>query len=280
MKYTLLIFSIFASIVIYAAVKYPTGIIGTTKLNGEGCNCHSTDADSTVSVWITGPDTLQVGQSGTYTIHLTGGPKVKGGYNVAALLGSLMAVDTFSQKIDVELTHKLPRQFPVNDTLSWEFKYTAPSSVGTDTIYSVAQSVNGDEIPTDLDKWNFGNNFVVAIVPPVKVEDESVLASIGFELMQNYPNPFNPSTKIGYAIPILGGGKSLSASGGGGFVSLKVYNSLGKEVANLVNEYKPAGSYEVEFQSTVGDHHLASGIYYYKLTVGDYSQTKKMIYIR
>ena len=268
MKYTTLLITIFTSVIIYAAVKYPTGIIGTTKLNGEGCNCHSTDADSTVSVWITGPDTLQVGQSGTFTIHLTGGPKVKGGYNVAALLGSLMAVDTFSQKIDVELTHKLPRQFPVNDTLSWQFEYTAPSSVGTDTIYSVAQSVNGDEIPTDDDKWNFGDNFLVTIVPPVKVDIEPKLENIGFELMQNYPNPFNPSTRIQYRV-------SSSSN-----VSLKVYNSLGSEVATLVNEYKSVGIYEVEFSATSVGQQLASGIYYYKLEIENYNQTKKMLLVR
>ena len=200
MKYTLLLIVAFASIIIYSAVKYPTGIVGTTKLNGEGCNCHSTEADSTVSVWITGPDTLQINQSGVYTIHLTGGPKIKGGYNVAARFGAVTVVDTFSQKIDLELTHKSPRQFPPNDTLSWQFEYIAPSTVGTDTIYSVAQSVNGDEIPTDLDRWNFGNNFVVTVVPPVKVEDETDHASMGFELKQNYPNPFNPSTRIQYQV--------------------------------------------------------------------------------
>jgi hypothetical protein len=224
-------------------------------------------------VWITGPDTLQVGQSGVYAIHLTGGPEIKGGYNVAVRFGSLMVVDTFSQKIDVELTHNAPKQFPPNDTLSWQFKYFAPSAVGTDTIYSVAQSVNGDEIPTDADRWNFGNNFAVTVVPPVKVDDKSAHASVGFELMQNYPNPFNPSTKIRYAIPLLGGAR-------GGFVSLKVYDLLGNEVATLVNEYKSAGSYEVEFKSTEGSPKLASGIYYYRLEVGDYGETKKMVLVR
>lgn len=282
MKYTLLLFSAFASIIIYAAVKYPTGIIGTTKLNGEGCSCHSAEADSTVSVWITGPDTLQVSQSGAYTIHLTGGPKIKGGYNVAARFGSLMAVDTFSQKIDVELTHNAPRQFPPNDTLSWQFEYVATSTVGTDTIYSVAQSVNGDEIPTDADKWNFGNNFVVTVVPPVKVDDESVHASMGFELMQNYPNPFNPSTKIRYTVSALTPPLSLRerVSEGQVRVSLKVYDLLGNEVATLVNDYQPAGSYEVEFKSTVGSQQMASGVYYYRLEVGNYGETKKMVLVR
>ena len=89
-----------------------------------------------------------------------------------------------------------------------------------------------------------------------------------FELSQNYPNPFNPSTKISWQSPV------------GGWQTLKVFDVLGNEVATLVNEYKPAGSYEVEFQSTFGSHQLASGIYYYQLRVGDYLQTKKMMIIK
>ena len=79
-----------------------------------------------------------------------------------------------------------------------------------------------------------------------------------FSLEQNYPNPFNPSTSIQYAIPQNVRGKRQE-------VSLKVYDVLGNEIATLVNEEKPAGSYEVEFQSTVGSHQLASGIYFYQL---------------
>ena len=89
-----------------------------------------------------------------------------------------------------------------------------------------------------------------------------------FELSQNYPNPFNPSTSIQYAIAIRQ------------FVQLKVYDVLGNEVATLVNEEKAPGNYEVEFQSSVGSRQLASGIYFYKLTAGEYLETKKMILIK
>ncbi len=83
-------------------------------------------------------------------------------------------------------------------------------------------------------------------------------------LDQNYPNPFNPSTTIRYEIPVSQQG----------FVPVKitVYNSLGQQVAVLVNEEKPAGIYEVKFNMSG----LSSGIYYYKLTVPGYSVTKKM----
>ena len=89
-----------------------------------------------------------------------------------------------------------------------------------------------------------------------------------FALLQNYPNPFNPSTVISYQLPI------------GGDVTLKIYDILGSEIATLVDEYKPAGKYEVEFQSSVGNHQLASGIYFYQLKAGEYLETKKMILLR
>ncbi|MCW8810557.1 MAG: T9SS type A sorting domain-containing protein, partial [Ignavibacteriaceae bacterium] len=93
-----------------------------------------------------------------------------------------------------------------------------------------------------------------------------------FRLEQNYPNPFNPSTKIKYTIP------SVIASGAkqSHFVSLKIYDVLGNEVATLVNEYKQSGSYEIEFNAAG----LSSGIYFYKLQAGGFIETKKMILLR
>jgi hypothetical protein len=94
-----------------------------------------------------------------------------------------------------------------------------------------------------------------------------------FILKQNYPNPFNPSTKIKYTIP-LNVKREMSN------VVLKVFDILGNEVATLVNEEKPAGSYEVEFRSTGVSHQLASGIYFYQLKAGSFLETKKMVLIR
>jgi len=87
---------------------------------------------------------------------------------------------------------------------------------------------------------------------------------IVFRLYENYPNPFNPSTTLRYSIPE------------GTFTSIKIYNSLGAEVATLVNETKPAGSYEVKFNAS----DLSSGIYYYTLQAGSFSETKKMILMK
>ena len=86
----------------------------------------------------------------------------------------------------------------------------------------------------------------------------------GFSLSQNYPNPFNSTTNIQYSINTKQ------------FVVLKVYDVLGNEIVTLINEYKTAGMYSVQFTT----HNLASGIYFYKLQAGDFVQSKKMILLR
>ncbi len=82
-----------------------------------------------------------------------------------------------------------------------------------------------------------------------------------FALEQNYPNPFNPATTIKYSIP-----KAQ-------FVTLKVYDVLGKEITTLINKEQAAGSYEVEFNGS----NLASGIYLFKLQTNNFVETKKMV---
>lgn len=99
-----------------------------------------------------------------------------------------------------------------------------------------------------------------------------------FSLEQNYPNPFNPSTKIKFNIPNnLSFPACLDLSGnapiGKPYVSLKVYDVLGKEISILVNEQLRPGTYEVNFDA----RNLPSGIYYYKLISGDFIQTRKMV---
>jgi len=91
-----------------------------------------------------------------------------------------------------------------------------------------------------------------------------------FALSQNYPNPFNPETNISYQLPVSSK------------VSLKVYDVLGNEVATLVNEEKPAGKYQVNFntQHTTNNQQLSSGVYFYRLQAGNFVQTKKFILMK
>jgi hypothetical protein len=102
------------------------------------------------------------------------------------------------------------------------------------------------------------------IETPTDVNDEPKQIVSGFELLQNYPNPFNPSTKISWQSSV------------GSHQTLKIYNILGTEVATLVDEYKPAGSYEVDFDAS----NLSSGVYLYKLQSGDFVQTRKMTLVK
>jgi photosystem II stability/assembly factor-like uncharacterized protein len=96
------------------------------------------------------------------------------------------------------------------------------------------------------------------------VNNNSNIISREYSLSQNFPNPFNPSTSIKYNIPV----KS--------HVNMKVYNGVGKEIIELVNEVKVNGPHEIKFDAA----HLPSGVYYYKLSAGSFSETKKMILIK
>lgn len=91
--------------------------------------------------------------------------------------------------------------------------------------------------------------------------DEAKQTSKKFELFQNYPNPFNPSTLINYQVPAYG------------YVSLKVFDIMGREAATLVSRYQESGTYNVTFDGSK----LVSGVYFYKLQAGSFVQTKKMI---
>ena len=116
-----------------------------------------------------------------------------------------------------------------------------------------------------LSLYGFHSNWVIRgyLSNTVSVEDIK-LNPTSFSLEQNYPNPFNPSTQIQYRVASVSN------------VSLKVYDVLGNEVATLVNEEKPAGTYEVKFDAA----ELSSGIYFYKLQAGSFSETKKMILMK
>jgi len=99
---------------------------------------------------------------------------------------------------------------------------------------------------------------------PTSVDDIESINVSSYNLEQNYPNPFNPTTNIQFGVSSKQ------------FVSLKVYDVLGNEIATLVDEEKPRGSYEVNFNAT----ELTSGIYFYQLIAGTFVQTKKMILLR
>jgi len=109
---------------------------------------------------------------------------------------------------------------------------------------------------------------ISGVLNPTSVSDDEKIVH-DFELFQNYPNPFNPETNIKYSI------NSRQ------FVTLSVYNVLGNEVATLVNEEKPAGTYEIKFtlgQNSSSD--ITSGVYFYRLKAGYFMKTRKMIILK
>jgi Secretion system C-terminal sorting domain len=264
MKINLLLFAIALSIIIYAGSNESDGIVSLTlRDGGTGCLCHNLEPNDSVHVWIEGLDSVFVSDTVEYKIFMTGGPAVLGGFDMAVFYGMLEPADTLTHIEFGELTHSFPNPF-VNDTVFWSFKYFAPDTSVIDTIYSVANSVNGDGLPfPQVDQWNFSENFPVKINDiPVSVENESL--PFQFQLSQNYPNPFNPGTSIQYTVSNQQ------------FVSLNVYDILGNEVATLVNEEKSAGSYEVIFDGTK----LTSGVYIYTFQTGEFVSTKKMILLK
>jgi hypothetical protein len=119
------------------------------------------------------------------------------------------------------------------------------------------------------DMQNTGAILPIPNFTDVKDEDSPFLSD--FKLMQNYPNPFNPTTKIKFTIS-----RSVILSGAKNLVNLKVYDVLGNEIASLVNEEKQAGTYEITWYA----EKLPSGVYFYRIQAGDFTETKKMVLIK
>jgi hypothetical protein len=130
------------------------------------------------------------------------------------------------------------------------------------TNYSIyfwrVRSILGSEVSSWSPVWSF------EVMAPSGIETGNEEIPDEYNLFPNYPNPFNPSTIINYQLPESG------------FVSLKVFDVLGNEVARLVGENKQSGSYEVTFDAS----NLPSGVYFYTLSAGDFVNTKKMLLIK
>jgi hypothetical protein len=100
------------------------------------------------------------------------------------------------------------------------------------------------------------------------IEESNVKIPTKFSLEQNYPNPFNPETKIVFSLPYAGN------------VKLKIFDVLGNEVSTLLNEFRAAGRYEVDFNIDIISNNISSGVYFYRIEADNFVSTKKMIYLK
>lgn len=149
-----------------------------------------------------------------------------------------------------------------------------PIAINNDAL-KISEILLDGQVYTDYDPVNrvlhlpsgVGGNFIVRYEPiSTDINADELVTVDGFELMQNYPNPFNPGTTIKYQLP-----DAVN-------VSLKIFNSLGEEVATLIDdEFQNTGSYSKLF---IVNSTLPSGVYFYRLQAGNYSDTKKMILLK
>ncbi|WP_290660184.1 T9SS type A sorting domain-containing protein [Ignavibacterium sp.] len=176
--------------------------------------------------------------------------------------------------------------FLTNANLSFVFKYDGNGNYYMDFVIPapILDSIYTTQQIERIDIADLDGNGVMEIIPQYflskgwpesyeyrsvflkrnnlsDIEDKEPTFPKAYQLYQNYPNPFNPTTKISWQSPV------------NGQQTLKVYDVLGREVATLVDEYREAGSYEIEFDAT----NLSSGMYIYRLQSGNYSDVKKMI---
>lgn len=161
-------------------------------------------------------------------------------------------------------------------TFAPEGKFSIDLSIGNGTNYlrSCLPLSNGDILAAGFDYTSNSGDYVVVKLTqnPTGINEQNFIQPNDFILYQNYPNPFNPSTKIRYSIPnVIASGTKQSA-----FVTLKIYDILGSEVATVVNQEQQPGFYEVEFSA----NDLASGMYLYRLQAGSFVETKKLMFIK
>ena len=149
-----------------------------------------------------------------------------------------------------------------------------PLVVAPDTLWIASNSWMvkrfSPSVQINLSSFGYGSmnvpGKIYELTQPVVIRNISSEVPASYSLSQNYPNPFNPATVIRYQITNSKNQK----------VTLKVFDAVGKEVVTLVNENQSPGEYEVTFDG----NKLSSGIYYYNLTAGDFSETKKMMLVK
>jgi hypothetical protein len=167
-------------------------------------------------------------------------------------------LDSFNAELKFDLS-----QLPMGISNPSSVKIFNRSSVGLGLFTELPTKY--DEINNTLSvSVNSFSEFILGSDEPLTNIVKQDQTSNKYTLYQNYPNPFNPKTTINYSIPKTN------------FVTLKIYDVLGREIATLVNEERLPGNYNVKFDGS----NIPSGVYFYRLQAGNFSQTKKLILMK
>ncbi len=236
--------------------SYGNGVAGRTLKPGStnGCTCHQSASNSAVLISVTGPATLNPGATGTYTLSVSrsSGTMTTGGIDIAVSSGTLATGGTAGIKLSAgEIVHSAKFSSATTKT----FTLTAPATPGPITIYCTGAA--GSNPPN----WNNGANLTVNVLSGISQIEETATT---YSLAQNFPNPFNPTTSISFSLPKAG------------FVNISVYDITGKLVQELVNNNMSAGKYNTTWDAD----NFASGVYFYKIQAGDFTEMKKMSLIK
>lgn len=177
------------------------------------------------------------------------------------------AINTATIKLNYKIGNGSFQSAAMNYDGVLKYDYSLPNTTNGTLIefyftYNTSSGASVREPASSNYKFSYGS-FNISNLTSVELGET---LPTEFDLSQNYPNPFNPSTTIQYSVSQPG------------IVQLKVYDILGNEVATLVNQFKQIGIYNSQF--SIRNYQLSSGVYFYRLQVGDFSVTKKMVLIK
>jgi hypothetical protein len=260
---------LYTSDAVFSAIVTPTPANGTIDVDFPGGNViNSFPGSVQLRIQTTGNVTL-----GSYTITVQGnGPSdVPPVHRRTISLDVIVPVELVSFSANTDENDVILTWFTATETNNRGFEVQRKTTGEYESIAFVEGNGTTTEVQNylfrdknllsgtytyRLKQMDFDGSFAYSDEVEIDIEQPDV-----FYLGQNYPNPFNPSTVIKYSVPA------------DGLVTLKVYDLLGKEVSTLVNDYKQAGTFDVNFDGS----NLSSGVYYYQLTAGELTATKKLM---
>ncbi|MGD1046708.1 MAG: T9SS type A sorting domain-containing protein [Bacteroidota bacterium] len=184
-----------------------------------------------------------------------------GVFDIAVYLSTNTTINTLDKLVCSFTQNEITAGQTISYTLA---NVTIPSDIADNTYYWGAIADVGGFVVESDESNNTRYDATPIIIGTNRVRDINLVLPTSYSLEQNFPNPFNPSTTISFNLP----SKS--------FVSLKVYDLLGREVATIISEEMSAGNYSRQWNAAA----LTSGVYFYRLQAGSFAGTKKLVLLR